>query len=846
MDNNLYFPVTTHDGCKIDQIDQMDNNETHAVITQIGNNNHEHETLKVTIAPTDKFDIVNKEYVDNLIENTKWENSVSNFYNPRNSLPKNPEKGERFVSTGTGHGWVINRIYECDGNNDAHWTEIIPEKGCIVWSQHQSGGSTHIFNGITWEKFGVTVEHTDLKSIGSYSHPKIDDHINNKLLHLREDIISHKKITDVGIFSHDSIDKHIQNSNNAHFGQNMTKNGTPEFRSVRVSDVSMSSHVATKDYVDSKILGLKWNKTTQSLFDPSNGMPEACIGNRYICLETVKGWKKNYIYEYNGFEWVEIMPTMEYATYVEGGNIYNGDTILFNGTEWIKFGTTGNHDNLSNIGTHSHIQIDSHVNNEINAHFGQDLKISGSPIFSNLFIHGKTATDSLVVNDQIIANKLQVGNVMLPTTIQKQSNLTIVGDDVLNATFIHANESSNDPINIIHMRARGDVYSPKELLKGTPIGALVYSGYDGEAYGVTSTIKCVTTDDYSKKSHGSSIQMSTTMNNTTSPILNMEIDHDGTVNCYCTKESFSKEDGAFVINGGMGINKNLFVGGSLKVGNNLYLHNDESTTYICNDTVDSMNNKIMDICGGNNSTTESGGHIVISGKDSSLEGKIQIKATNPNGNIELMTGNKQQLIIEKNGQCSILNSDETTSVSTGSLIANGGVGIRGNLYVGGSTILLGTNAKPTIRPDSDNSYLSLCGGCDDTTNHGGVIQLNGDDVEYRSGSVCISTGSSSSSKIYFSTGASNRECCAVNNLGEWHISTTTESVNVKTGALVVDGGIGIGQKLIANNIKCLNMLQLALFSNEKYDGEIGSIYYDTSRDCVRVFTKHGWRNLAFK
>lgn len=81
------------------------------------------------------------------------------------------------------------------------------------------------------------------------------------------------------------------------------------------------------------------------------------------------------------------------------------------------------------------------------------------------------------------------------------------------------------------MRARGDVYHPIELLKDTPIGSFVYSGYDGNSYNVVSIIQCLTTENYSPTNHGSSIEFGTTMNNTIEPRINLKINHNGSIEC---------------------------------------------------------------------------------------------------------------------------------------------------------------------------------------------------------------------------------------------------------------------------------------------------------------------------
>ena len=813
--------------------------------------------LNIEDPPFENLHATNKEYVDNKINNIIWERAVSNFYDPKNSLPRNPMKGERFVSCGTGCGWTINRIYEYTGNDDKPWVETIPSKGYIVWVQYATNYSginqkelTYIFNGLTWDKIGTTIDHSDLRNTGIYSHKKIDDHIGNKTLHIKENQIEHKNIKDIGLYSHNAIDKHIQNCDNAHFGQDLTKNGSPIFHSLRVSDVNMASHVATKEYVDTKIFGIKWLKSVNSFCEKAECDTSCYNGERHICLETSNGWKKNYIYEYNGYEWHELQPIKESAVYVEGGNIFNGCTILYNGNEWIKFGTTGNHENLGNVGIYKHTDIDEHINNNSDAHFGQNLCENSSPSFMNVSVKKNLTTDNINAKTQIVKDIIQIGDFTLPSSHKEFSNFTIIGNnDKLNTTYVYADESSNEPINIIHMRARGDIYKPKEVFSGTPIGALVYSGHDGHTYNVTSTIQCVTTEDYNKNSHGSSIQFSTTKNGTCTPNINMEIGHNGVIHCFCTN------NGALIVDGGIGVSKTAEIGGYVKIGGNLMLDNKNCSSEIKNDTHDGFDDQILSLCGGGEMTNKRGSMITISGVNSHMDGKIQLNAGLPHGHIELSTCDKPQFVIDKNGKCEIKCEYGTSSETTGSLTVNGGVGIREKLYVGGSVINLGTHDKCSIKPDTymgkDTSEFNLCGGGDNANNRGGYISIYGNDNSKGNGSIILNTGNSIHGKIYFSTKNMRLEnnsnpSGVIDSSGDWHIYTTTDAVNTCTGALIVDGGVNIKKKLIVNNIKCLNAIQLPLFSDEPICNDLGSLYYDTKRDCVRIYTTHGWRNMSLR
>lgn len=813
----------------------------------------ESKNIIINDLPTEKYHAVNKEYLDCCLENLSWEKTITRFHDPKQSLPKNPENGTRYISTGNGNGWFINRIYEYKNQ----WFEIIPEKGYIVWIQFPQKSNDminldmlYIFNGLTWEKIGKMIDHSDLKNKGINSHQKIDEHIENKRLHLKEDQIDHLKIKNNGIFTHDAIDKHIHNSQTAHFGQDLTKSGIPHFKSLHVSEINMASHVVTKDYVDSKLYGLKWQKEIKEFYDPNDELPiNNMLGDRYISLTSGKGWKKNYIYEYDGSHWKETIPMRDYALYVVNGYIYNGDTIVFNGLEWIKFGSVGNHESLRNIGKYTHLDIDSHLNNQTTAHFGQQLSSIGEPTFKNLYINNEIQTEKQVTTQQKIKNHLQIGDFTLPETQKDHSNMTIIGNQHLNTMYVYA-DSSNDSINTIHLRARGDLYRPQELLKDTPIHTSVFAGHDGESYKVTSTIQCITTEDYSTFGHGSALCMSTTMNNNSIPTMKMKIDHDGSVRCYCTQECVSMNDGAFLVYGGVGIKKNLMVGETLKLGDEMKFHTPKEISMISNDTYPGFDNRIISMSGGGDNGSNRGSSVIVAGNDSIIDGGIKMSAGFPKGNIDFITGDSMQLQINNKGNCIIYNVSDATSESTGSLIVNGGVSIHKNVNIAGSKIHIGTHEETVIATNTQNynDYLSLnlCGGGDNNIERGSYIKLigNSNNNNALNGSVIINPGKTTKSQIIFSR--NDKHETIVDNDGVWNFNLTNDATSLTTGSLILQGGIGIQKQLYANDIKCAHKLHLPVLSDEPEYNEIGTMYYDEIRDCIRVFTKHGWRNLAFK
>jgi len=803
----------------------------------------------ITSQPYDRFHATNKEYVDTLVQDIKWERAIIKFYDPKLSLPKNPENGDRYISLGTANGWAINKIYHYNGYE---WIETVPNKGYTVWAQCEKETS-FIYNGITWEKFGKSIDHNDIKNNGKMTHQMIDAHIKNDRLHCKEKHISHNNIKDVGMYTHQSIDSHILNSSTAHFGQDLTKTGQPTFKSLNINETTMASHVASKNYVDMMTLGLKWISSTKSFHDPIINLPEECvIGDKYISMATANGWEENNIYEYAYEEkelnpqWKEIIPINGTATYIEGGVVYANDNVLYNGIKWIKFGTTQNHDSLTNSGIKTHQEIDAHIDN-ITAHFGQDLTVNGMPTFTNLQI-----TDKIISTEQIserhITEHFQIGKVEAPEKLREMSSCIITGNnDPVVLTRVYSDASSIEPIKDIYMRSRGDIYTPTEILNGTSIGASIYAGHDGQKYNVTSTIECVATEDFNSTSHGSAINFGTTQNATTEPVINMTIDHDGTINCHSNKECNSLSEGALVVNGGVGIAKELHIGGIMRNHNDIYFNSFDEVSSILNETYENFDKKIINICGGGGVSNIRGSKITVSGVDSIMNGKIQINAGLPYGNIEMLTGNMERLIITNTGNCQITNDDDSNSASTGSVVLNGGLGIQKNLYVGGSQIILDKTNQPSIHPDSnllqDTAQLTICGGGIADHERGGFICLSGNNHKNH-GSIYLTSGDNKGN-IYFSSGEKSETNCTIDSAGLWKFHSKINSTSQTTGSVIINGGLGVNQTINANEIKCSQALQMPCFENDPINGVIGMMYFNTTDNVMRIYSNNGWRSIQY-
>lgn len=186
----------------------------------------------------------------------------------------------------------------------------------------------------------------------------------------------------------DYLNQDVKSSNNPTFNgmqlnnQRLTALGTP----------TAGSDSTTKDYVDSLINGLDWQESVLSFESTEPGTPSE--GDRHI-LSADWGINGDSIHDIairGASSWTFITPNEGYACRVEDEDVQ----YTFNGTIWVKFGTTVDHGNL--INTHNlttdidHDQLTNFVSGE---HFLQ----------SAITVVGTIAT-GVWSADQLVAGKV--------------------------------------------------------------------------------------------------------------------------------------------------------------------------------------------------------------------------------------------------------------------------------------------------------------------------------------------------------------------------------------------------------------------------------------------------------
>jgi len=176
------------------------------------------------------------------------------------------------------------------------------------------------------------------------------------------DTKSHTSLTDIGTNTHAQIDTHISNTSNPHSvtleqarTANNTLSGNINANSYKITNLatpSSGTDSVNKDYVDNLIQGLEWQDSVDSFVNFVTSEPAGpTTGDRYINTTTgtssgtSQSVTEDYIYEWNGSTWTEIVPNEGFALWVDDlDRVY-----LYNGSSWIVFGGIVNHNALSGL-----------------------------------------------------------------------------------------------------------------------------------------------------------------------------------------------------------------------------------------------------------------------------------------------------------------------------------------------------------------------------------------------------------------------------------------------------------------------------------------------------------------
>jgi len=176
--------------------------------------------------------------------------------------------------------------------------------------------------------------------------------------------IDHNLIQNRGTYTHSEIDAHIDSTSNPH---SVSLEQARSVDNVLAGDIDMggykvknlaspvnSTDAVTKAYVDGLVQGLDWQDSVldRDLTEPPASPSE---GDRYLVASGATGdWSghDNEIAEYNGSAWEFTTPNDGMAVWVEDEDIL----LVYNGSAWVRFGSTIDHGNLQGLGDDDHPQ----------------------------------------------------------------------------------------------------------------------------------------------------------------------------------------------------------------------------------------------------------------------------------------------------------------------------------------------------------------------------------------------------------------------------------------------------------------------------------------------------------
>ena len=229
-------------------------------------------------------------------------------------------------------------------------------------------------------------------------------------------------------------------------------------------------------------------------------------------------------------------------------------------------------------------------------------------------------------------------------------------------------------------------------------------------------------------------------------------------------DSTSTQTGAVVVTGGVGIGKNLTVGGNLSLAG----AGGQATGNIAAGNISATN---LTISGQSifstttNSTSTTSGALIIAGGVGIAQDLVL------GGNL-VFSGQGNALVVQS---LKVTTSTNSTSTTTGGVVITGGIGIGGDLWLGGQIHFSGQGGNLAV------STLSVSSSSQSTSTTTGAVVVTG--------GVGVGGNLVVGGQLIFQGTGSNLS------LQTLQITSSTNSTSTTTGALVVTGGVGIGQDM---------------------------------------------------
>jgi hypothetical protein len=350
---------------------------------------------------------------------------------------------------------------------------------------------------------------------------------------------------------------------------------------------STNSDLCNKSYIDTLVnVHVHTIPDVISFYDFTNP-PSATSSDRYIALTTVGDFSQNNIYTYDGTLWDEYEVSEGDSCYISSDldTYFPNQVILFNGSSWVNISSTITHDSL--MGVHQSVKTTdspsfskltiSSTDEVTSTSTGALIVNGGANIIKNLYVNSTTNTVSTSTGATIIA-----GGVGIAKKLYIGDSLNVFGVGVVSSVLQAASVTDSNNIGTGSFWCEGGA----SIRKNTNVGGnmRVYSTTDSSSTSTGSTIIAGGAGISKNLFVGSDTNISGILTSVKSVISS-------------TENSTDSLTGSLTVAGGMGIAKNLFVGsdasilGTLKVdtlaenSNGISVSN--GTTFTINDSTDS-------------------------------------------------------------------------------------------------------------------------------------------------------------------------------------------------------------------------------------------------------------------
>ena len=403
-----------------------------------------------------------------------------------------------------------------------------------------------------------------------------------------------------------------------------------------------------------------------------------------------------------------------------------------------------------------------------------------------------------------VAHDLYVGGIVVVHTGSNFQPHSLTGETRLRSY----SDTATDATTLNVQRTRGSAGSRTALHNGDRLGELQFGGYVGDGSGggsylIGAEVRTQVENSgtpVSTNQMGSKMVFSTVASGGNTLIDRVEIDMAQTMKVLATTDSTSHSSGSVRTNGGMFVSKSLYTGGSL------YCITTDSATSSVTDVgvighgVDDASASAAGIGAGIQLGAESAsGNIEIGSIDFTLT-SISDGAENSDAQIRLVTGGTVVDVLSVSGiRTNVHPTTPSTSALTGSAQVQGGIGVAKSIYTSGQLVskIVDANAGITeamhLRHTSSESVGDGIGvGVSFQVEDEGNVQEAGSiDFVYldatnkhSQANVKLVSGGSAAANVISVIGSSGLD-----------IFPTTASTSSTTGALVVNGGVGVAKSV---------------------------------------------------